>query len=323
MELIAVTNNNLTEEVAVSTTTSSFIEANTVAVPYDNVKNIHIIPSFSKDNESVISHTDFIDCVGMVAANVFNGEVVGEPVIRVSHPITGRIPEAKGKPAKDLLHHEKTLYYERMAFMIEIPTIHETIKGNVLNLTVGGVKSYHLDNLTGKKSLEHFKVFIGFKNTVCTNLCIWTDGLNEDITVASINQLAKKVKELFSEYDASKQLNRMARLGQYSLTESQFAHLIGRAKLYQYLSPDERKFIPELKLNDTQISTIAKDYFSENSFARDVNGDIDLWKLYNLCTGANKSSYIDRFLERGNNAFAFADLLANALESKDECWYLS
>ena len=323
MELVAVNNDNLTEVVTASTTNSSFIEANTVAVQYVDIKDSHIIPSFSKDNETVISHVDFINCVGMAAANVFNGEAIGDPMIRVSHPITGRIPEAKGKPAKDLLHHEKTLYYERMAFMIEIPTIHDTIKGNVLNLTVGGVKSFHLDNLSGKKSLEHFKVFIGFKNTVCTNLCIWTDGLNEEIAVGSINQLSKIVTELFSDYNASKQLARMARLGEYSLTESQFAHLIGRAKLYQYLSPLERKFIPELKLSDTQISTIAKDYFSENSFARDLNGDIDLWRLYNLCTGANKSSYIDRFLERGNNAFAFADLLANALSSKEDCWYLS
>ena len=299
-----------------------FIEANTSPETYENIKHVHIIPSFAKDNETVISHTDFIDSVSSMAADVFKGEIISKPVIRVSHPITGRIPEAKGKAAKDLLEHEKTLYYERMAFIVEIATVKENIHGNQLNLTVGGVKAYNLDNLGGRKSMEHFKIFIGFKNTVCTNLCIWTDGLNEQVAVSSSIHLSKVAKELFAEFDASKQLDRMGRLAQYSLSEAQFAHLIGRAKLYQYLPAEERKFIPELKLSDTQVSLIAKDYFSEGSFSRNEKGDIDLWRLYNLCTGANKSSYIDRFLERGNNAFQFVDLIANTLDSKEDCWYL-
>ena len=37
--------------------------------------------------------------------------------IRLSHLIKGRIPEAKLKIAQDLEEYEKTLYYERMAFI--------------------------------------------------------------------------------------------------------------------------------------------------------------------------------------------------------------
>lgn len=48
-----------------------------------------------------------------------SGETILEPTVRLSHPITGRIPEAKDKPARELLEHEKTLFYERMAFLIE------------------------------------------------------------------------------------------------------------------------------------------------------------------------------------------------------------
>jgi len=69
------------------------------------------------------------------------------------------------------------LYYERMAFVIEIPEISEVINGNKLSLAIGGVRAYNQENLYGKKSIEKFKVFIGFQNKVCLNLCISTDGL--------------------------------------------------------------------------------------------------------------------------------------------------
>lgn len=66
-----------------------------------------------------------------------------------------------------------------------------------MKLTIGGVKSYNEDNFSSSKGIdEHFKVFIGFKNTVCTNLCIWTDGFSESITARSSDELYSKVIEL-------------------------------------------------------------------------------------------------------------------------------
>ena len=55
-----------------------------------------------------------------------------------------------GKPAKELLEHEKTLYYERMAFAIEIPSLLGNVAGNELRLTVGGVRAYNQENLYAK-----------------------------------------------------------------------------------------------------------------------------------------------------------------------------
>lgn len=71
--------------------------------------------------------------------------------IRVSHVIKGRIPEAIHKPANQLLESDKTIYYERCAFAIEIPTVYETVNGNKLTLTVGGVRAYNHTNLYSKK----------------------------------------------------------------------------------------------------------------------------------------------------------------------------
>lgn len=104
------------------TSEGSFIIANTIGSCLEEIRNKHVIPVFIKDNEPVISHADFIDTTLEVVNNVFNGEAVLSPSVRISHPVKGRVPEAKNKPANELLEHEKTLYYERMAFAIEIPS---------------------------------------------------------------------------------------------------------------------------------------------------------------------------------------------------------
>jgi hypothetical protein len=154
-------------------TSKPFIEANTIEASLTEISNSHIIPVFHKDNEPVISHVDFIEVANQVVNEIFCKERILSPSIRLSHPIKGRVPEARNKPANDLKENEKTLYYERMAFVIEIPSIYDEIDGNALSLCVGGVKAYNLDNLYNKKGAdEHFKIFIGFQNKVCTNLCV-------------------------------------------------------------------------------------------------------------------------------------------------------
>ena len=104
-------------------TDKPFIQANTIESSLDEIKHNHIIPVFIKDNEPVISHHDFINATWDVVAEHYSGEFILPPAIRLSHPIKGRIPEAKDKPANQLLDHEKTLYYERMAFVIEIASV--------------------------------------------------------------------------------------------------------------------------------------------------------------------------------------------------------
>ena len=120
-----------------------FIEANTKEVTIEHLKDDCIVPVFSKDNEVTISHHSFIETVYDAANEIFRGERVDSPDVRVSHIIKGRTPEAIHKPVKELLEEDKTIYYERMMFCFEIPTIYEDIAGNRLNLTIGGVRSYN------------------------------------------------------------------------------------------------------------------------------------------------------------------------------------
>jgi len=300
----------------------NFIEANTVQVDLEHLQSDCIIPVFAKDNESTISHSEFIESTKQVVEEILDYKGVLKPEIRVSHQIKGRIPSAVGKPAKELLEHEKTLYYERCAFVIEIPEISEVINGNRLNLAIGGVRSLSEQNLFSKKSMEKFKVFIGFQNTVCTNLAISTDGLKEDLRVSSILELKAKIYELINSYKKKEHLINMERMFRYSLTENQFAHLIGKMKLYPYLSKEEKQTLFPLAINDTQLNIVVKDYHTDAYFSKSGDNTINFWNVYNLITESCKSNYIDSNLERNVNAYAFINYLLNSIENQSSNYFL-
>ena len=326
MEALAINNHRAEEEPATvlrSSTSTGFIEANTMPITIQEIEQKNIIPVFSKDNETAISHVEFIETTYNTAKDYFKGVELLHPVIRVSHAIKGRIPEARNKPANELLEHERTLYYERLAFLIEVPEISREIQGNRLNLVIGGVKAYNEDNLFNKKgSAETFHVFIGFQNKVCLNLSIWTDGLKQEIKVSNLSALTTQIHQLISNYDAMGSLVAMEQFAERHITEHQFAQLIGKAKLYNYLPTSERKALPAFQFLDCHINAIANDYYADRSFCRNNDGTINLWRLYNLFTGANKNSYIDKFLNRSLNASQFITSLNHALTTRQNFWFI-
>lgn len=300
-----------------------FIEANTKEVTFQHLKQDCVIPVFSKDNEVTISHTNFIETVYEAATKVFPNERIDTPEIRVSHLIKGRTPDAIHKSVNELLDEDKTLYYERAAFVMEIPTIHEDIEGNLLNLSIGGVRAYNHENLYSKKSVEKFKVFIGFKNMVCCNLCVSTDGFREELRALNCNELLNKVIQMFQLYDVSKHLQLMNTFKNYSLTEHQFAQLAGKSRLYQCLPSKEQKQLPNLDFNDGHLNIIARNYYKDDAFCRNSDNTINLWNVYNLFTGANKNSYIDSFLNRAASGTEFVNGVASALNGDSEYrWFI-
>lgn len=325
MELVKVKPvSSLVEFTPVAETSDShFMAANTVPLSKEELSRKHTIPVFAKDNESTISHQEFIETVVYVTDQIFGGETILKPAVRVSHPIKGRIPSAVGKPAKELQEHEKTLYYERMAFAMEIPSINDNISGNSLSLTVGGVRAYNLTNLHSRKSEEHFKLFIGFQNKVCVNLCISTDGFKSDVKVRTVAELAKAAYNLFGEFNVYKNIEVLNNLPGTMITESQFAQIVGRARLYQNMPFKDRKELPQFPLSDSQVNLIVKDYYTDDSFCRNDAGSINLWKLLNLFTGANKMSYIDTFLDRGAGCQKFVHGIYKAIGENKHHWFVS
>ncbi|WP_299430535.1 DUF3871 family protein [uncultured Maribacter sp.] len=327
MQLIA--NNNPVQNIIQDTSeiitqsSSGFIEANTQEVTLEHLKKECIIPVFSKDNETTISHAQFIEKTTEVVQGFFPEMLVNQPQIRVSHVVKGRVPSAIGKPAKDLLEEEKTIYYERCAFLIELPEVFEVVNGNKITLNIGGVRAYNQENLYSKKSLEKFKIFIGFKNTVCTNLCISTDGFLNEVRISSIHELTNQMEGLFSNYNKEKHLTLMLKMPQYSFTEKQFAHFIGKIKMYQHLSKAEKQLIFPIALTESQIGNIIKNYYQCPNFGRSLDGSINFWKLYNLITEANKSSYIDSNFERNVCAYELVNELGYSMKNREPNWLTS
>ena len=300
-----------------------FIEANTKEVTMEHLKDDCIIPVFSKDNEVTISHQGFIETIYDAASKVFARETISSPVIRASHVVKGRIPEALHKPVNALLETDKTIYYERMMFCFDIPTIYTDINGNRLNLTIGGVRAYNQENLYSKKTAEKFKVFIGFKNMVCCNLCISTDGYSASMKAMELTGLLRSALELFQGYNMDRHIQTMNAFQEYGMSEAQFAQFLGRARLYQYLPAPQKKAIPSLLMTDTQIGLVAKSYYDDEDFGRGDQQSLSMWNLYNLLTGANKSSYIDNFLDRSLNAYQLTVGMCKALAGDPEySWFL-
>jgi len=305
-------------------TDKPFIQANTIECSLEEIKSQHLIPVYTKDNERLISCAEFIETTHAIVSEIYPAETILKPSIRLSHPIKGRVPDAKDKPANQLEEWERTIFYERMAFVIEIPTINDEVDGNHLSLTIGGVKAYNQDNLSNRKgSDEHFKIFIGFHNKVCLNLCVWSDGAMMDLKVSSIGQLQACIRSLIQNYNQQHHLFHLKQLCEYSLTEQQFAQLVGRTRMYQFLPHAMKREIPQLLFGDNQMRSIVRDFYNDDSFCKMEDGTLNLWRLYNLFTNANKSTYIDQFVERGVNAFSFAYNIKSALQHQTFNWYLS
>ena len=108
------------------------------------------------------------------------------------------------------------------------------------------------------------------------------------------------------------------------MTEQQFAQFLGKSRLYQYLPNEQKKRLPQMLMTDTQIGLVAKAYYSDDNFSVMERGkEISMWNVYNLLTGANKSSYIDNFLDRAYNATQLAEGLNKALYEENEySWFI-
>lgn len=97
----------------------SFLEANTDAITMNELANKCVVPTWA-NQELTIAHQDFISCVHDAASSFYAGERVNNPDIRVSHIVRGRVPQALGKKASELLECEKTQFYQRLAFAFTI-----------------------------------------------------------------------------------------------------------------------------------------------------------------------------------------------------------
>ena len=265
----------------------SFLDANTNAITMEELTNSCVVPTWG-NQELTISHQDFVSCVYDAAKDYYHGESFGTPELRVSHIVRGRIPSALGKRASELLECEKTQFYQRMAFAFTIPSIFETLQGEKLELCIGGCRNYSDLNLYRQtKGAEKFSM------------------------------------DLFNSFVPARDIHLMQTLSNTSLSERNFAHIVGRLRMYQALPNNVQRGLPKLLITDSQINSICREFYHNETFGVKDN-QISMFDFHNLLTQSNKSSYIDSYISRAVNATEVATGINNALHGDEKySWFIS
>ena len=309
-------------ELVLNPTSVNFLEANTNAITIEELTEQCVVPTWA-NQELTISHQDFISTVHDAACNVFAGETINNPEIRVSHIVRGRIPSALNKRSSELLESEKTQFYQRLAFAFTIPSLHECISGQRLELCVGGVRNYSDLNLyRANRGMEKFTVFIGWRVNVCSNQVLTGEGVKLSFEVMSLHDLYKAVLDLFYNFNLDNDIQLLQSLTQMRLSETQFAQIVGRMRLYQALPSHLQRELPKLLITDSQINNVCRDYYSNPNFGT-KDSSISMFDFHNLLTEANKSSYIDSYVQRAINATDVTVGISKALQGDSEySWFL-
>ena len=101
------------------------------------------------------------------------------------------------------------------------------------------------------------------------------------------------------------------------ISQEQFCQIIGRLRLYQVLPASQMKELPKVILGDSNINAATKGYIDNPNFGLRGRAKISCWDLMQLLNEAAKQSYIDKFLERNQNATDFAMGIQKALRGED------
>lgn len=303
----------------------NFIESNTQAITLEELSG-NLIPTWA-DNSLTISHTNFIKTVRAAAEQVFGNLTPVE--IRTSHPIQGRRPEAIHKKQNELTASDRTLYYQRMAFVSHVIGLSREVNGQVVNLTIGGVRNYADDQLYRTATPQKFKVFVGWQVRVCSNMMLSCNGNSGVIQCLTEADVFQKTMALFTTFNPEREniLTQLANLQTTRMSEQQFCNIIGRMRLYQALPVVEQHQLPPLLIGDQAVNEATRGYFNNPNFCKREGEDgISCWNFLQLLTESVKSSYIDKFTERNQNAVDMTIGLQNALSGNDTkgySWFLS
>lgn len=305
----------------------NFIESNTSAITLEELSEKSIVPTFA-DNTLTVSHQSFIGSVMEAGKSVFGDLTPVE--IRVSHQINGRVPSALQKKASELTDDEKTVYYQRMAFVCHVVGLSRTINNELVHLCIGGVRAYNEDKLYGRQSPMKFKIFVGWQVRVCSNLCLSCSGFTGNIECMTTSDIKEKALELFNGFDPIKddELRTLEALGNTSITEEQFCKIVGRLRLYQAL-PNTTKTelaLPNITVGDQAVNAVVRGYVENPNFKKEPGSDtITLWQLLQFFTEAVKQSYLDKWLDRERESVDFVFGIQRALEgtNPEYAWFLS
>lgn len=304
----------------------AFIESNSNAITLEELDKDCIIPTFA-DLNPTISHQSFANTVRQAAMRVFPNDSFGSVECRVSHQINGRTPDAIHLPAKELKPWQMTKFFQRMCFAMELTTLTPTINSQPVRLTIGGVRSLHETNMYGRQIPQKFRIFIGYRVRVCSNMMLTCDGLTESLSCLTEADIFQHAYQLFSNFNAQKTLSELESLSDTTLTTEQFCQFIGRCRLYSAMPEKQKKQLqlPQILLGDSILNAATRGFISNPNFGANGNDVITTWQLMQLLNEAAKQSYIDVWADRNANSTEIALGIQRTLEGVDDSysWFLN
>jgi hypothetical protein len=138
----------------------------------------------------------------------------------------------------------------------------------------------------------------------------------------SLRDLYKITMDLFSSFVPAKDIYLMQTLSNTYLSESRFAQIVGRFRMYQALPNNVQRGIPKLLITDSQINSVCREFYHNETFGVKDN-QISMFDFHNLLTQSNKSSYIDSYISRAVNATEVATGINNALHGDEKySWFI-
>lgn len=306
----------------------NFIESNTQAITLEDLSTKCTVPTFA-DNTLTISHQNYMASVCKAAIEVFGDLTPIE--CRVSHPIIGRIPSALHKKPSEVLDEEKTLFYQRLAWISHVKGLSRQVNGQTVFLTIGGTRAYNDDKLYGRQSAQKFKVFVAWSVKVCSNQMIQTSGSSGTIECLTEADIYQKAYQLFAAFDPEKEdnLRLLENLHTTRISQELFCSIVGRLRLYQALSTEQLKCLPSIEIGDQAVNAAVRGYAGDNpnfGIHEDGDGSISCWDLMNLLNEAIKATYIDRWVERNQACTDFAIGIQKAINGEDTegySWFLN
>ena len=100
------------------------------------------------------------------------------------------------------------------------------MNGEEVHLCIGGVRSLNEENLYARKSPEKFKIFIGWRVKVCSNLMLLNDGLTGRLEVMSDADIYSSALRLFQDFNPEQNLRLLENLGRTNISQEQFCQII-------------------------------------------------------------------------------------------------
>lgn len=302
-----------------------FIEGPSQAVSLVELTQESILPSYA-DGEIVIPPGQIIQAIILAAHDAMPDDRFAEPEIRASHLVQGRIGSAIYKRKEDLLESDKTKYWERMCFCVEVVSRRSTILQEPVSLTFGACRSLQNLNFHGRKGVEPVSIYIANRCRICSNLLIsLEDGLKDCVLCSGPEDIYTAAYQLFSQFNADENAETLSGLGRTSISASAFAHVIGKLRVYSCLSTADKKKLPfNIEIGDSQAFEATRQ-FVNGHFGLNGRDSIDLFQALNIFNTGVKNSYIHNFLTKNANCTSLVMGLQRSIEgtNHDYDWLLS